>query len=226
MDLKGRGASALTQITVPAAVDWVAWHSPYSDPHSPLSQRLAIIQSHIRSWLLSRQLFPIQVISLCAGQGRDLLDVLEHMPTQRNLMARLIENDPTNVEVASNRVRELGLLNVEVNCADAGNSDSYVAATPVDLVLLCGVFGNISDHDIFQTIKYLPHLCTAGATVIWTRSRRDPDITPDIRRAFEKVGFREDAFVAPDEVKFSVGVNTFEGQPLPSIPGTQLFTFL
>lgn len=208
------------------ATDWVEWHSPYSDPASPLSRRLAIIQTHIKSWLLTQQGSPTQVLSLCAGQGRDLLDVLEHMPEQRNFEARLIENDPKNVLVASDRARELGLNNVFVSCADAGNSDSYMGAAPADLVLLCGVFGNINDHDIFQTIEFLSQLCNVGATVIWTRSRRDPDITSDIRHSFQKHSFKEEVFVAPEDVMFSVGVNTFVGEPLPLTPGKQLFTFL
>lgn len=168
----------------------------------------------------------MQVISLCAGQGRDLLDVFEELPEQRNVQALLIENDPKNVEVALNRVQQLGLANVDVRCADAGNSDSYVAATPADLVLLCGVFGNISDRHIFKTIEFLPQLCSAGATVIWTRSRRSPDITPDIRHSFIANRFREEAFIAPDGKIFSVGVNTFEGTPKPMTLGEQLFTFL
>jgi hypothetical protein len=35
------------------------------------------------------------------------------------------------------------------------------------LVLVCGVFGNISAKDIEGTIARLPQLCADGATVIW-----------------------------------------------------------
>lgn len=206
-------------------VDWVAWHWPYSDPHSPLSQRLAIVKSFIKSWLEKEQGHTKQILSLCAGQGRDILDVLELMPDQRTLNALLIESDYRNTKVASERVRDLGLVNVEIRGEDAGNSNSFAGATPANLVLLCGVFGNISDQDIFRTVDFLPQLCAAGATVIWTRSRRDPDITPDIRSLFGKKGFVEQAFVAPSGELFSVGVNSFEGEPLPLTLGEQLFTF-
>lgn len=121
-------------------VDWVAWHSP------------------------------TQILSLCAGQGRDLFDVLEQFPAQRNVHALHVENDPYNVEVALNRVHQFGLVDVDIRCADAGNSKSYVGATPADLVFLCGVFGNISDQDVFKTIEFLPQLCSTGATVLWTLS--------------------------------------------------------
>ena len=34
--------------------DWERWHAPYDDLSSPLSQRLAVIQTHIGTWLDSQ----------------------------------------------------------------------------------------------------------------------------------------------------------------------------
>ncbi len=61
--------------------------------------------------------------------------------------------------------------------ADAGDLTAYAKAVPADLVLMAGVFGNISDADVRRTIGALPQLCADGATVIWTRTRRAPDLT-------------------------------------------------
>ena len=37
---------------------------------------------------------------------------------------------------------------VEIVCADAGGSNAYEGAVPANLLLCCGVFGNVSDaHD-------------------------------------------------------------------------------
>jgi hypothetical protein len=96
---------------------------------------------------------------------------------------------------------------------------------PADLVLLCGVFGNISDADIHNTIGSLPQLCRIGSTAIWTRSRRAPDITPTIRQWFRESDFEEITFYAPDGELFTVGTQVFRGQPLPLQSG-RLFTFL
>lgn len=71
---------------------------------------------------------------------------------------------------------------VEVRQGDAAQSDAYVGAVPADLVLLCGIFGNVSDADVRRTIEAAPQLCAPRAEVIWTRHRRDPDLTPSIRR--------------------------------------------
>ena len=69
------------------------------------------------------------------------------------------------------------LSGITITCADAGDFAAYRSAVPADLVLLAGVLGNISDHDVAATIAALPRLCAHGATVIWTRTRRDPDLT-------------------------------------------------
>ncbi|MEH0934442.1 hypothetical protein V6U80_04695 [Micromonospora sp. CPCC 205543] len=97
--------------------------------------------------------------------------------------------------------------------ADAGDFATYRTAAPADLVVLAGVLGNISDGDVQSTIGALPRLCASNATVIWTRTRRHPDLTPAIRGWFADAGFAEEAFHAPSDVLFSVGVHRFHGQP-------------
>jgi len=97
---------------------------------------------------------------------------------------------------------------------------------PADLVLLAGVFGNISDADVRRTIGALPQLCAPGGTVLWTRTRRDPDLTPAVRRWLRDEGFSEQAFLAPADVLFCVGVHRFTGVPQPLSAGGKLFQFL
>jgi len=108
---------------------------------------------------------------------------------------------------------------------DAALVDLWAGSVPADLVLLCGVLGNISDADVERTLAALPELCAAGATVVWTRSRRPPDLTPDIRTSLSRKGFEEVAFEAPDDVLFGVGVHRFAGTPRPLRRGRRLFTF-
>ena len=73
---------------------------------------------------------------------------------------------------------------VEIVTGDASDIDLYEAPVPAELVLVCGVFGNISDADIRHTIGTLPSLCAPDATVIWTRHRRPPDLTTEVREWF------------------------------------------
>jgi hypothetical protein len=109
--------------------------------------------------------------------------------------------------------------------ADAGDLASYRQAVPADLVIMAGVLGNIGDADVYTTVHALPQLCAAGATVIWTRTRRAPDRTPAIRTWLTDAGFSELAFAAPDDVLFSVGVHRFTGTPQP-LGQDKIFQFI
>jgi hypothetical protein len=77
---------------------------------------------------------------------------------------------------------------IEVTCGDASLSDAYAGAVPADLVLVCGVFGNVGDGDVERTVRVLSSLFARGATVIWTRHRRPPDLTMSIRRWLPHAG--------------------------------------
>lgn len=205
---------------------WFDWHKPYDDPGSPLARRLALVQQRIREALACRDARPTRVISMCAGQGRDLVPVLADDDHASSVVARLVEADPANVEVARRSADDARLGSVEVVCGDASAIEAYAGLVPADLVLVCGVFGNISHEDIAHTIRCLPQLCAAGATVIWTRHRREPDFTPTIRGWLADNEFSELAFDAPDGFVFSVGTYRFDGVPQPVEPGTRLFEFV
>lgn len=197
--------------------DWHAWHQPYEDAASPLSQRLRIVQAAIADLLDERPDGALTIVSACAGQGRDLLGALAGRPDSGRVRTVLIERDPHNADFARNAADASGLTGVEVRIADAGAGSSYAGALPADLLLMVGVFGNISDADVQRTIEALPAMCAAGAAVVWTRSRRDPDLTPAIRHWFNDAGFTEAAFHAPEDVLFSVGVHRLNAAPTSAL---------
>lgn len=206
--------------------DWLAWHDPYDDPSSSLSRRLEVVQRHLAAALDRCADGTISILSMCAGQGRDLLGVLERHQRAPDVTARLVELDDRNVAIAAGRAAELGSSRTEVVKGDAGVTDAYAGIVPATVVLACGVFGNISDNDIETTVASLPALCSAGATVIWTRHRRSPDLTPSIRRWFVDAGFQEDAFEALDDTSVGVGVHRLVGLPTPFQPSRRLFRFV
>jgi hypothetical protein len=206
--------------------DWVAWHDPYDDPGSPLHRRLQIVQRHVTAALDHAPNGPVRAISLCAGQGRDLIGALAHHPRRHDVVARLVELDERNVELARAAAGARGLDGIEVVAGDAALSDAYEGAAPADLVLVCGVFGNISDADITSTIEFLPQLCAENATVIWTRHRRPPDATPAIRACFDESGFDEVAFDRSADLLFGVGVERLRTAPAPLRPEIRLFDFV
>lgn len=134
-----------------SGMDWQAWHTKYDDPESGLSRRLEAVQEQVRAALDRAPAGPVPVISLCAGQGRDVIDVLEDHPRRADVQARLVELDPELSAFA--RERASGLDQVEVVTGDASLTDQYVGMVPAELVLLCGIFGNITSSDIERTIS-------------------------------------------------------------------------
>ncbi len=73
--------------------DWLRWHEQYDDPESPLRQRLALVQSHLSDALFSAPPGPVRLVSLCAGQGRDVIGVLPRHPRRADVTAVLVEAD-------------------------------------------------------------------------------------------------------------------------------------
>jgi hypothetical protein len=206
--------------------DWVGWHDGYDVAESSLARRLAVVRRYLGSALASTTA-PARLISICAGDGRDVLPVLASHDGGREVRALLIEISPELSARARSTAAELGLPRVEVLTSDAGATATYAGIEPAGILLACGVFGNVSHEDMCRTVSALPALTEPGATVIWTRGRRDDaDPSLDVRAQFRASGFAELAFCAPDDARFRVGVSRrpdHGAPPMPSLP--RLFTF-
>ena len=157
---------------------------------------------------------PLRVVSLCAGQGRDVTGVLAEHPRRDEVTARLVELDPRNAAVARELAARHGLDRVEVVVGDAALTDHYAALAPADLVIACGIFGNVVDADVERTIEFSTQLCAERGTVVWTRSRREPDLVPRICDWFAERGF-EQVWVSDPQVPMAVGAHRFTGTPSP-----------
>ncbi len=204
----------------------MAWHAEYDDPSSALSGRLHRVRAHLRRAIDDAPAGRVRLLSLCAGQGRDVIGMLPGHPRRAEVEAVLVELDEDNVASARRGAQAAGLSQVQVRRADAGRVTSFADALPADILLLCGIFGNVSPEDIQRTARAAPALCAAGATVIWTRHRRPPDLTPDIRAWFAASGFTEIAFDALDNATLTgIGVGRLWQVPAASLPGEPLFTF-
>ena len=164
------------------------------------------------------------MISLCAGQGRDVVPVVAGHPRRAEVRARLVELDPANARAATENIAAAGLTGVEVVTGDASRTALCAGAVPAHVVLACGVFGNVADEDIVGAIEQLPSLCAPGATVIWTRGGGDPDLRPAVRRWFGERGY-EELFFKGEPEEFGVGVHRLAREPEPFDPRLKLFTF-
>ena len=202
--------------------DWLRWHAEYETPESSLSRRLRVVQAYVRQALALLPAAP-RVLSMCAGDGRDVLPLLP-----AGARAVLVELDPTLASRARATAEDLGLPGVTVVTGDAGVTDPYLPLAPADLVLACGVFGNIPPEHARRTIAALPGLLAEGGIVVWTRGRPDDGTDPAglLRKCFAEHGFTSLAFAAPDDARFRVGMDRLSTpMTVAAGAGTRLFAF-
>jgi hypothetical protein len=206
------------------ARDWYDWHASYDDPGSGLSRRLAWVQGQIRAALDRAPAGPVRAISICAGQGRDLIGALADHPRRADVTARLVELDPRNTEVASRLAAGAGLAQIEIVTGDASLTSAYADFGPADLVLACGLFGNMTDAHVRSTIGYCAQLCAENGTVVWTRARWAPDLVPEICGWFEERGF-ERTWLSDAGFVQCAGAHRRIGPPEPLDADAVMFTF-
>ena len=214
--------------------DWIRWHRDYDSPNSWLARRLEVVQRDLRSALgeaAAAETGTLRVLSICAGDGRDVLPVLAERDRWRGTRALLLELDPVLSQRARTTAVQLGLPGVDVRTVDAGATDTYQHVEPAHVVLACGVFGNITIDHVRNTIAALPAVLVPNGIVIWTRGRGDdgPDPSLEVRDCFTDHGFEQMSFTSPADARFRVGMHRLAARPgpLPSLkPAGRLFTFV
>ncbi|MEU6259062.1 class I SAM-dependent methyltransferase [Streptomyces sp. NPDC047043] len=206
-------------------MDWYEWHDTYDRADSPLVQRLATVQGRIRDALDRAPAGPLTAVSVCAGQGHDLIGALTGHPRRHDVRARLVELDERNVAAARRAAEAAGLPGVEVVVGDAASTDHYPDLAPADLVLLCGVLGNITDADVERVLDHCTQLCRTGGTVVWTRNRKAPDLVPQVCAWLEERGFERQWVSDPGFVQ-AVGAHRYTGKPRRLPLGERMFDFI
>ncbi len=209
----------------PELRDYEQWHRFYDNPASGMSWRLRMVQQWLRS-AFDQSAGEVRVLSLCSGDGRDVIETLAGRPDADRVRVTLVEAHPDIAARARDTARAVGVA-VDVRTADAGLTDTVADVTPVDLLLLVGIFGNINEADIEATIRTVPSLCAPGATVLWSRGRLRGDINDPIRGWFGDVGCSELDYATSDETESrpALGLVRFDGTPQPLEPGRTIFTF-
>ncbi len=91
----------------PTTDAWVTGHQGYSGDQ-PLARRLWTVQDQIRAAFDRLPPGPIRLVSLCAGDGRDLLGVLADHPRAGDVRARRVELTPELAEAARARSPSTG----------------------------------------------------------------------------------------------------------------------
>ena len=206
-------------------MDWLEWHRDYDDPTSSHSARLGVVRRFLGQALDDLGPRCRQVVSLCAGDGRDVLPELAVRPALAPEVL-LVELEPSLARDAAENAAGLGLSGVLVAEADAGDTAVFADALPADLVLLCGIFGNIADEDIRATLAAVPAMVAPDGWVLWTRGWFEHgDLRPEVRRWSADVGLEEVAYDG-EPARYGVGLYRRPPHlPVPELPA-HLFTFI
>lgn len=204
--------------------DWAAWHRDYADPGSELSQRLAVVTDAVRTVLDGSAAGSIRVLSLCCGEARDLTAAAAGHERAADLTGCAVELSGGLAAIAAQNLAAAG-TSIEVRCADAGRSVHWLDVTPVDLLVLAGIFGNITDDDIARVVRSVPALVRPGGHVVWTRHRRGDDVTPEVRQWFASAGCTEISFHSPGLGKYGVGLHRHDGSAQVAAVPEVMFRF-
>ncbi len=207
--------------------DWLEWHDLYqSEPK--LQQRLQIVQKYISYSLDASPPGNIQIVSVCAGDGRDLLGTLANHPRAQDVQARLVEINPQLVERGRATIESLDLANqIEFINGDATSSANYFGAVPADIVIVCGVLGNLPDeNELNRLLGNLSFLSKKGAFVLWTRGHfQGIPYSETVRQYFREFGFEEVNFQLTATGDMGVGIHRYLGENLTVPKEPELFVF-
>jgi amino acid adenylation domain-containing protein len=210
-------------------MDWNEWYQQY-DSFPSLQARLRIVCEQIIATLNDCPPGPIQIVSVCAGDGRDVISAVQGHPRRKDVTALLLDNHAESIVRGKAAAEQAGLERrlrfIEADAALAGN---YAGAVPADLVLLSGFLGHLRHEDVPRLINSLPMLCKRGAWTIWNRHlvlNYGREQVPVIRELFRQARFEEIYFetTAPDG--FAVGRGRFAGRVKALDPGRVMFEFV
>lgn len=206
--------------------DWYEWHDLY-DTEPKLQQRLEIVQEYIAYSLNATPDGAIRIVSVCAGDGRDLLGTLKNHPRAKDVSARLVEINSNLVERGRASIESLGLgKQIEIINGDATLATNYVGTVPADIVIVCGVFGNLEEAELNRLLDNLSFLSKPGAFVIWTRGHSNGITYSDnVRKILSASGFEEVNFKLTATGDMGVGLHRYLGENLPKPKEQQLFVF-
>jgi hypothetical protein len=136
-----------------------------------------------------------------------VIGVLTGHPRRDDVRARLVKLDGRNVALARQSAQAAGLHGVEVLQADAGITDACVGAVPAQIVVACGIFGNITDSDIQGHSGRIAQPVRTRCAGPLDQAPQSPDLTPAIRTWFGKASFLEEAFDTSHDGFMSVGAH-------------------
>ncbi len=207
-------------------MDWIAWHDGYRT-NDELKARLSLVRTLIAHSLSGAPAGEIALLSLCCGDARDILGSLPTHPRRTDVQGWLLDINPTLIDTAKQAIIRHGLASsVSAIIADATMASSYTGVLPANVIILCGVLGNVERDEISRLIRNLRTLCASSAFVIWTRhTRGGPHQVERIQKEFASNQFSSVKLLTTPQEHFNIGLNCYAGPTNGLHQDKRLFSF-
>jgi hypothetical protein len=205
---------------------WSGWpQHAYRREH--YQHRLAAVQAHFATCLDSAGQGSLRVVSLCAGDGRDVIGVLQSHRRRDDVSAWLIELDRQSVADGRRHVQASGLEKVvQFINADATDYSTYKDFVPCDVILVCGVWGHVPAEERAGLVRGLAAFCKPGGSVVWTRGiSKGVSRLEDIQSQFEAASWEQVDVSATPDGSWVVGTHRYRGPSLEAPRTGRIFNF-
>ena len=194
---------------------WSGWpQDAYRREH--YQQRLRTVQAHLAECLDRAPDGSVRIVSVCAGDGRDVIGVLQSHRRRNDVEAWLVELDGQSVAAGVQHATASGLEQmVNFIHGDATDYSAYTNFVPCDVALVCGVWGHVPAHERALLVRALASFCKPGASVIWTRgvSKRMSRLD-DIQSQFGGSSWERTCLSFTPDDEWAVGTHRYCGPPL------------
>lgn len=205
---------------------WSDWpEQAYQHPR--YQQRLAAVQQHLAECLDLAPLGSVRILSMCAGDGRDVIGVLDSHPRRKDVVAWLVELDRQSVALGVRKAANAGLTHtVNFIYGDATDYATYQHIAPANIVLVCGVWGHVPVHERAFFVRAIATLCKPNGTVIWTRGvSLGMDRLREIQSHFAGSPWEEVRVSLTDDQKWAVATHRYCGPWLALPVSGRIFNF-
>jgi hypothetical protein len=167
------------------------------------------------------------MVSLCAGDGRDVIGVLKSSPRRNDVEAWLVELDRQSVADGVRHISTSGLENtVKFINADATDYATYKNIERCDIALVCGTWGHVPADERTFLIRALASFCKPGGFVIWTRGiSKGMSRLDDIQSQFGPSSWQRVRLSFTPEEKWAVGTHRYRGPSVEKPPTGRIFNF-
>ena len=190
-------------------------------------QRLLKVQEHFAECLDNAPRGAVRVLSVCAGDGRDVIGVLRSHPRRTDVTAWLVESNRRSLAIGIRHATSAGLEDaVNFLCGDATLCVTYKNIAPADIVLVCGVWGHVAANQRALLVAGIASLCKSHGVVIWTRGLV-PNMSrlQDIQSQFAGLVWDELRVSTTTDQRWAVATYGYTGPPHQLSKSGRLFRF-